>query len=508
MAKKARFFGLDGKASFGVIVILIALFVILLYSLGNLGRDEPSSNLVTEPQNQPPRQSAEIEPDDTSPEEGKSVSKGELFSEKEVSISDAEQQPESQNGRQSTTVDTDDTSSEEGENVSKGEPISEPEISSSDPEQPPKSQSVNPPTLDILRVAPDGTTVLAGKGDAGSLVKVLIDGVEVAATTVGANGEFALVLNLPPSANPRVMSLATQQGSKLAFAEDFIIAPTMTVVAESGEVPKPPKNNLIDSEPNSLASEVSDEQQKPDELPVIKLDTAEGETSLVADQNLLDNQLVEDSRDGSDEVAEKSLTITSLREAEISRAPPLPDTVTVLRSTPKGIERFTMDQTEVMDQDSQILLDTVSYDQRGNVLLSGRGAPNMLTVLYLNNEKRLQFSTDAEGHWNAKLESIAPDVYLLRLDALRPDGSVQSRLETPLKRESRELLSEVQSQTQEEAFGTTVSQVVIQPNDTLWAISRERYGAGILYVRVFEANRELIRDPDLIYPGQVFVVPD
>ena len=44
----------------------------------------------------------------------------------------------------------------------------------------------------------------------------------------------------------------------------------------------------------------------------------------------------------------------------------------------------------------------------------------------------------------------------------------------------------------------------VQPGNTLWAIARERYGRGILYVAVYEANRDLIRDPDLIYPGQVF----
>ena len=43
---------------------------------------------------------------------------------------------------------------------------------------------------------------------------------------------------------------------------------------------------------------------------------------------------------------------------------------------------------------------------------------------------------------------------------------------------------------------------------TLWGIARDNYGEGILYVRVFEANRGAIRDPDLIYPGQVFDLPD
>jgi nucleoid-associated protein YgaU len=50
--------------------------------------------------------------------------------------------------------------------------------------------------------------------------------------------------------------------------------------------------------------------------------------------------------------------------------------------------------------------------------------------------------------------------------------------------------------------------VTIQPGDTLWAISENRYGAGIRYVQVYRANRDRIRDPDLIYPGQVFDLPE
>ena len=50
--------------------------------------------------------------------------------------------------------------------------------------------------------------------------------------------------------------------------------------------------------------------------------------------------------------------------------------------------------------------------------------------------------------------------------------------------------------------------VTVQPGNTLWAIARDNYGEGILYVRLFDANRDRIRDPDLIYPGQVFSVPN
>ena len=50
-------------------------------------------------------------------------------------------------------------------------------------------------------------------------------------------------------------------------------------------------------------------------------------------------------------------------------------------------------------------------------------------------------------------------------------------------------------------------QVVIQPGNNLWRISRVIYGRGVEYSVIYEANRDQIRDPDLIYPGQIFTTP-
>jgi len=49
---------------------------------------------------------------------------------------------------------------------------------------------------------------------------------------------------------------------------------------------------------------------------------------------------------------------------------------------------------------------------------------------------------------------------------------------------------------------------VVSRGDSLWRISRATYGAGALYERVYKANRDRIRNPNLIYPGQVFVLPE
>jgi nucleoid-associated protein YgaU len=43
--------------------------------------------------------------------------------------------------------------------------------------------------------------------------------------------------------------------------------------------------------------------------------------------------------------------------------------------------------------------------------------------------------------------------------------------------------------------------------DSLWRISRKILGHGMRYTLIYEANASQIRDPNLIYPGQVFVVP-
>ena len=50
--------------------------------------------------------------------------------------------------------------------------------------------------------------------------------------------------------------------------------------------------------------------------------------------------------------------------------------------------------------------------------------------------------------------------------------------------------------------------MTVQPGNTLWEISNQAYGDGVLYVRLFEANKDKIRDPNLIYPGQVFSIPN
>jgi nucleoid-associated protein YgaU len=50
--------------------------------------------------------------------------------------------------------------------------------------------------------------------------------------------------------------------------------------------------------------------------------------------------------------------------------------------------------------------------------------------------------------------------------------------------------------------------IVVQKGDALWRIAYKTYGQGIRYVDIYQSNQTEIGDPNLIYPDQVFVVPN
>jgi len=157
------------------------------------------------------------------------------------------------------------------------------------------------------------------------------------------------------------------------------------------------------------------------------------------------------------------------------------------------------------DAPGALSVDTIAYPPDGTVQLSGRAPAGTRLRLYLDNADVAEVTTGADGQWRTPLETVAEGVHALRVDQLEPDGKVAARVETPFLRESQETLDTLAEAAPEAE--TAVRQVTVQPGNTLWGIATDNYGDGFLYVKVFQANRDSIRDPDLIYPGQVFTVP-
>ena len=50
--------------------------------------------------------------------------------------------------------------------------------------------------------------------------------------------------------------------------------------------------------------------------------------------------------------------------------------------------------------------------------------------------------------------------------------------------------------------------VIVQQGDALWRIAYQSYGEGIKYVDIVRRNAAAINDPDLIFPNQIFAIPE
>ncbi|MEP5632663.1 MAG: LysM peptidoglycan-binding domain-containing protein [Tateyamaria sp.] len=172
----------------------------------------------------------------------------------------------------------------------------------------------------------------------------------------------------------------------------------------------------------------------------------------------------------------------------------------VLKSTAEGVEVLSNARPEVLEN---IALDTISYSLEGDVQLAGRAQSEAEVVrVYVNNRPIADLDVDTNGDWRGELPQIDTGVYTLRVDELDQAGEVTSRVETPFRREDPAILA--QSDNEAEA----AKRITVQAGNSLWAIARDRYGEGRLYVQLFEANKDRIRDPDLIFPGQVFDLPN
>lgn len=363
------------------------------------------------------------------------------------------------------------------------------------------------PNISTFRLEADGQMLISGTSEAGWDVTVLIDDEETATFPTDATGEFAQFLSIEISDQPRVLRLSSKSpetGEVLASLEDVIIAP-MVRVAEAAQEPK---ETLVEEE---TPAEVQTEDQTEPEAEIAKATQAQPEEEALAQTE----PTQEAPAPEQDEARETTATETETAEASTQNAPePQVDTTlgaakdaeeqttAVLLSDEDGVRVIqppvpANTAPEVM---SAVALDTITYSVEGNVQLSGRGQGQAFVRVYLDNTPVTSSRIEEDGNWRSELPEVDTGVYTLRIDEVDDDGNVTSRVETPFKRENQDVLAQTEG-------GGDVSAITVQKGSTLWAISRERYGEGTAYVRIFEANRDRIRDPDLIYPGQVFNLP-
>ncbi|NOR31680.1 MAG: peptigoglycan-binding protein LysM [Sulfitobacter sp.] len=343
-----------------------------------------------------------------------------------------------------------------------------PDVQTPEPETPAKAETIvqssepnlQKPSFDEVRRDADGVTVIAGRAAPGSEVKVVSNGTEIATTTADSAGKFATLAILPPDGKGQVLSLeAAVKDTEVQSDEEVILAPMAPAPAA------PQVEIAADPDIQVVPEVVENEMESPDAEP----QTAESDPVQSAPSVVM-----------SDEA---------------------PQQVALLKSTEDGVELLTDAEREAPQS---IALDTITYSEQGEVRLAGRAQSKGAAVqVYLDNAAVGKLPVNEQGRWRGDIAGIDTGIYTLRVDELDQDGDVISRVETPFKRESAETLARATAN-----YDGPIKEVTVQEGATLWAIARERYGDPTLYLRVVEANRDSIRDPDLIYPGQVFDLPD
>jgi len=312
------------------------------------------------------------------------------------------------------------------------------------------------PTFDTFRVDPDGAMVIAGRAEAGQTIDIILANEALERVIADTNGNFVALPIAGPSDQPRrLFLLADPDGAAIPSETSYIVAPIA---------------------PPAVVAAVS--------VP-----------------------------DVTDEDAAMNLA-ESLTTPEALQAPPVPvapaialaptAAPTVLQADADGV-RIVQDGSR--DGAGNVALDAITYDPEGEVQLSGRATGDGAVQIYIDNQPVTTSSVTAGGDWQIELPQIDTGIYTLRIDEVDIDGAVVSRLETPFKREERQEVAAVLAE-ETNADGFEVAVKTVQPGATLWAIAEENLGSGIFYVAIFEANNDLIRDPDLIYPGQIFRIPE
>lgn len=142
-------------------------------------------------------------------------------------------------------------------------------------------------------------------------------------------------------------------------------------------------------------------------------------------------------------------------------------------------------------------IDSVDYDEAGEMIISGRAKTGASLNIYVDDAYVGTARPDADGRWTLRPgERLTPGTHTVRVDRVNSEGVVLARIETPLARAKPEEL----------LIGE--AKIVVQPGNSLWRIARRAYGGGIYFSVIYDANRANIRNPDLIYPGQVFSIPE
>lgn len=362
------------------------------------------------------------------------------------------------------------------------------------------------PVMETARIDADGTAIIAGRAAPNETVSIMVDDEVIDEVQTDGSGNYASIFEMDASDTARVVSVATPEAQG---TQDLIVMPTQVQVTPDPIEEVTKVVEAIETEAETVVAMLSEETPVEDVVVMTGTVDAQGYAKVTQEASVEQVEAPNAEVDTSDTPvtaeAVPTVPVEDAAEQEVVEQTPVAEPIeqapAVLMTSKEGVKVV---QAPVEKTDD-VTLDAISYSDQGDVTLSGRASSETNVQVYVDNTLTTATKTDEDGAWETDLDNVDAGVYTLRIDEVDQSSQVQSRIELPFKREDREVLA--QASDTEAADDAVIKNVIVQPGSTLWAIARERYGAGILYVQVFAANRDKIRDPDLIYPGQVFDLP-
>jgi nucleoid-associated protein YgaU len=184
------------------------------------------------------------------------------------------------------------------------------------------------------------------------------------------------------------------------------------------------------------------------------------------------------------------------------------------------------------DTDESVpVFDIARIERTGDAVIAGRAAPGAIVELLRNGERHDRAVADQSGQFVMVPPRLPPGDYELTLRSRQPDGkqatskqsvvvalaevesTVRSRAKVPFNVPetvvaNRSVLDQAVGSSQAlQPSQPKIATTVVSRGDSLWRISRVTYGEGMRYADVYKANQDQIRNPNRIYPGQIFVLP-
>lgn len=317
------------------------------------------------------------------------------------------------------------------------------------------------PKFDVVRISPSGNTVIAGRAAPHAVVTVTDRNKEVGKVKADARGEWVLIPEKSLKSGTHELSLEARKSGKkseIVLSKEKVVL----VVPEKG---KDIAGRKITGRSGALAL-------------AVPRDGSGGITVLQKPAMALQNPVAK--------VVERSSRELAAAKARVERA----------EQAPVESKIASRDVGKPANPNAKLSMDAIDYNEAGKVVMSGRAPSGSRVQVYLDNKPLGAAQANKSGAWRVKPgEKVPPGLYRMRVDQISKSGNVVARVELPFSRAK--------------PLGKLPNDAVVfvQPGHSLWRIARNTYGKGLSYAVIYEANRDQIRNPNLIYPGQIFHLP-